>query len=279
MIGDPAGALMSLGSSVRLFVKKTRRELNSSGPYRAEGVRTLVQGIAGASFGTVSKVTGSLGIKLAAISGSEFKRFMGRSEPNHVGSGLYQAGSVFTESIKSGVLGLVLQPYKGIRQRSVWRTAKGVLMGVSGLALCPVVGALGATAKLSKGIESTTHLLDDVPVGRLRHARALFYHPQILPLHQETAVWTKLSVRVEGWRFHSASGDTEGSPQDQVVSTNIMIVFVVEYGKQKFSTVPQELRLSGRIAAEDVKSFELLVNPEVNGYATKVCVVVYYAAP
>ena len=294
VIGDPAGALVDLGTSVRLFVKKTKWELQNSGPYRAEGLRTLVQvshasylvlkvvpypnyvargqGIAGASFGTVAKVTSSLGIKLAAISGSDFKLHMSKSEPNHAVSGIYQAASVFAKSIKMGVTGVVYQPYLGIRQRDVLKTARGVVIGISGLALSPVVGALGATAKLSKGIESTTHLLDAVPVGRLRHARALFHHPQILPLHRAVH-WASLSISVHGWKFlfSESSGGVEGHEDSSFASTH-KIVFAIEYGSQKYSSIAQDLHPSGRIAAEDVERFTICINPEKDGYTTTVSI-------
>lgn len=197
---------------------------------------------------------------------------MTKSEPRHVGSGVYQAGYVFAKSIKSGVKGVVYQPYLGIRQRNVLKTARGVLVGISGLALSPIVGALGATAKLSKGIESTTHLLDALPVGRLRHARALFHDPQILPLGPTTVTWNRVVVSIQGWKWIFPQSRNGSKDENEEFSTTKRLVIVLEYGNQKLISEPQDLHRSGRIAAEDVRNFEISINPELDGYASRVSV-------
>ena len=43
IIGDPIGAVRSLGTSVRVFVKKTKYEVQGQSPLRAAGFKTLLQ--------------------------------------------------------------------------------------------------------------------------------------------------------------------------------------------------------------------------------------------
>jgi hypothetical protein len=196
IIGDPAGGLMSLGSSIRMFAIKTKSEMEGQAPVRAEGLKHLVQGVASISFGTVSKVANSVGEQLASVTGSDFKSDMAAKHPSHVGKGALQGGCIFFKTCKAGVTNVYKKPMEGYRKRSISKTAKGVVTGISGLALAPIVGALGATAKLTKGIEATAHVFDDKPVGRIRPARSLFYCPQIRPLdHSVFLVHFSLVIR------------------------------------------------------------------------------------
>ena len=72
---------------------------------------------------------------------------------------------------------MVQKPLQGMREKSVFRVAKGVVQGVIGLALCPVIGALGtknyqynrtylyigATTKLAQSVDNNTHIFDKKP--------------------------------------------------------------------------------------------------------------------
>eukprot|EP00603_Paraphysomonas_imperforata_P012496 CAMPEP_0114449688 /NCGR_PEP_ID=MMETSP0104-20121206/65_1 /TAXON_ID=37642 ORGANISM="Paraphysomonas imperforata, Strain PA2" /NCGR_SAMPLE_ID=MMETSP0104 /ASSEMBLY_ACC=CAM_ASM_000202 /LENGTH=772 /DNA_ID=CAMNT_0001621789 /DNA_START=8 /DNA_END=2326 /DNA_ORIENTATION=- len=197
IIGDPAGGLLSLGSSIRMFAIKTKSEMEGQAPVRAEGLKHLVQGVASISFGTVSKVANSVGEQLASVTGSDFKTDMAAKNPSHVGKGALQGGSIFYKTCKDGVTNVYKKPMEGYRKRSISKTAKGVVTGISGLALAPIVGALGATAKLTKGIEATAHVFDDKPVGRMRPPRSLFYSPQIRPL-EKSVFLVNFSVIIRG---------------------------------------------------------------------------------
>ena len=197
IIGDPAGGLVSLGSSLRMFAIKTKSEMEGQAPVRAEGLKHLVQGVASISFGTVSKVANSVGEQLASVTGSDFKTDMAAKNPSHVGKGALQGGSIFFKTCKAGVTNVYKKPMEGYRKRSISKTAKGVVTGISGLALAPIVGALGATAKLTKGIEATAHVFDDKPVGRIRPARSLFYSPQIRPL-EKSVFLVQFSLCIRG---------------------------------------------------------------------------------
>ena len=67
VIGDPVGMIKELGSSLKLFVTQTGLELSGQSPFRAEGVKHLVQGVIGSPFGGLAKVTRGVGSALAGI--------------------------------------------------------------------------------------------------------------------------------------------------------------------------------------------------------------------
>ena len=280
IFGDPAGGLVSLGSSIRMFAIKTKSEIEGRAPVRAEGLKHLAQGVASISFGTVSKVANSVGEQLASVTGSDFRSDMAASNPSHVGKGAIQGGSIFYKTCKDGVTNVYKKPMEGYRKRSISKTAKGVVTGISGLALAPIVGALGATAKLTKGIEATAHVFDDKPVGRIRPARSLFYSPQIRPL-QQSVFLTNFSLIIRGVDFSFASGrnsipckfedfseefpstsPTEQSKRSEVKSLSLSsysVVIHMKYGSQERVTREFSLRKDIRVQESDLTKFDFKV--------------------
>jgi hypothetical protein len=71
-----------------------------------------------------------------------------------------QGSLFFTLSLTRGVLGVVGNPYRGVKSKSPTKIASGIAYGVAGLAAGPVVGALGFVAKLSDGLGATTRILE-----------------------------------------------------------------------------------------------------------------------
>lgn len=142
-------------------------------------------------------MTKSIGEQLASISGSDFKTYMHEEDASHVGSGVVQGGTVFAKSVVNGVINIGKKPLEGIQAGSVSQTAVGVVSGLSGLALAPVIGVLGFTAKVSQGIDSSTHIFDEKPHGRKRPARALFHDPKLKPLSR-SKLFHRFSLHFKG---------------------------------------------------------------------------------
>jgi hypothetical protein len=258
-----------LGSSVRMFVKKTKSEIVGHSTSHGEGVKSLVQGVAGISFGTAAKMTNGIGEQLASISGSDYKTYMQQQEPTHLLKGMVQGGSVLMKTMANGVINVGKKPMEGIRQKSVSKTAFGVVAGISGLALAPVIGVLGATAKLSQGIESTTHIFDQQPIGRRRPARALFHNPQLQPLHR-SVIFTEFKLNIRGVdlfipdELRSKLLRADGSALYQAA-------VVVSYGKEKHSTPYFDLLGNIRCDARDPSySFKFSVAHHKSSYKRKV---------
>ena len=75
-------------------------------------------------------------------------------------------------SLTRGVIAVLGNPYKGLKDKSPTKFAMGLATGMVGLAASPFVGALGFTAKVSDGISATTHILElSVIESRCRPAR------------------------------------------------------------------------------------------------------------
>jgi hypothetical protein len=206
ILGDPVGAIATLGSSVRVFVKKTKSELKGHSQSLGGGLKNLVQGVSGISFGSAAKMTKSIGEQLASISGSNFKSYMHEEDASHVGTGVVQGGTVFAKAMVNGVLNIGKKPMEGIQAGSVSQTAVGVVSGLSGLALAPVIGVLGFTAKVTQGIDSSTHIFDEKPHGRKRPARALFHDPKLKPLSR-SIIFNRFTLHFKGLQLLKEARD------------------------------------------------------------------------
>ncbi|CAM9669463.1 unnamed protein product, partial [Ectocarpus sp. 4 AP-2014] len=91
--------------------------------------------------------------------------------PEHLGQGLTQGMMYFGHTVKDGITGVVMKPVRGARKSGAAGFVKGVGQGVVGLVAAPVSATLGATSKITAGIDATTRLLDDDPMGRRREPR------------------------------------------------------------------------------------------------------------
>lgn len=214
-------------------------------------------------------MSNGIGEQLASISGSNYKTYMQEHEPTHLLKGVVQGGSVLVKTMANGVINVGRKPMDGIRQRSVRKTAVGFMTGISGLALAPVIGVLGATAKLTKGIESTTHIFDQQPIGRRRPARALFHNPQLRPLHK-SVIFTEFKLNIRGVDFLIPA-----ELQNSLVASDdlpaYMAMITVSYGKEKRSTPPFELNRICRSAIDDAAfSFKFNVSHHQGNYKKKV---------
>lgn len=264
--------MKTLGTSVRVFVKKTKTG-------NASGVKSLVQviinhlltiafynslqGVVDVSFGTAGKVTNSLGKTIAGVQGTSYVKDMERNEPAHVGEGVLQGGEVLVRSIAKGVYNVGHLPMEGIRKKSVKKTFRGVFNGITGLAVSPVIGALGAVTKVCQGINSTPHMLDDKPNGRCRPPRPLFIDPQ-LKLLKSSKLFSEFSIRICG--FDLLVSDVH-SPSLR----DLKIVISLQYGDSNFSTSPLPFEESHRCDLSDSScEFRFKMNTEKHSYKAQV---------
>ncbi len=63
-------------------------------------------------------------------------------------------------SVKSGITGLVQQPYQGHQQEGGFGILKGTIAGITGLFTKPLTGLIFAASKTIEGINSSTTYLD-----------------------------------------------------------------------------------------------------------------------
>ncbi|CAM9638267.1 unnamed protein product [Chrysoparadoxa australica] len=162
LLGDPLSLVSKWGDGVAQFVIKTQRELLGKSDTPGEGARSLVEGIVGGTFGSASKITGSLadvirGLSGTKLSGGAASRQEGASVKD-LGHGLEQGGKVLVHSVRQGISGLVDRPMEGAKEEGMAGFITGVAKGIVGAVASPVAGAFGAVSKVTQGVDAATRV-------------------------------------------------------------------------------------------------------------------------
>jgi vacuolar protein sorting-associated protein 13A/C len=144
-----------------------------------KGTTSLVKNTLLGTFGSISKITSSWSKGLLILTCDE--DFMSRREARFIkekagtfADGLgYGITSAF-KSFKSGVEGIVVQPFEGARKHGIKGFAKGVGLGISGSIIKTVSGALDLVARTSEGGKNTTSLFEFNEEKPIRKPRAFY---------------------------------------------------------------------------------------------------------
>ena len=167
LLGDPFSLVNSITTGALNFITITRDELMAKGHKGfGGGVKSLVQGVVGGTSKSTSMALGGAADLLSEISGNgqamtgyEIKG--GSGGPKHVGDGLIQSGFFFGKSIMKGVGAVLENPARGMK-RGPAGFAGGLASGVGGLVAAPFIATFGSAAILTKSIDATTHMFDEI---------------------------------------------------------------------------------------------------------------------
>ena len=163
LLGNPIGLIDKLGTGVYEFFNEPAKGL-LQGPKGfvsgvGKGVKSLVSNVIGGSFESVSKITGSL------------YKIVGQDK---------QAGNSITQKLgindlTSGVAGIVIKPYEGLKTRGAAGLMIGVGSGVFGALVSPVAAVLHFSATVSSEVAKTANKLHNSQShrGRVRFPRFL----------------------------------------------------------------------------------------------------------
>lgn len=128
MLGDPLSLIDDLGTGVADFFIKTRSEMIGDAHTKGEGVRRLARALVGGTFGSASKITGSLEDMVRSATGLDgylgddilyghgggYDDSMDRERHTaSLSSGLRHGGDVFVNSVVTGFSGLYEGPVSG----------------------------------------------------------------------------------------------------------------------------------------------------------------------
>eukprot|EP01084_Bolivina_argentea_P282094 482791_1 len=212
IIGNPVQLVGNLGSGVRDFFYEPINGITESPDAfvrgLGKGTGSLVSGVIGGVFGSVSKVTGTLG-KIATDATfdedaiSERRIDAAKNQPQHVGDGLAKGGVSIFRGIWGGVTGIVTQPIKEVKKKGAMGLGTGIGKGLAGLVMKPVAGVLDAATNITAGIANTPDALMQktvIPVQRRRLPRSLQRHQPLGPYKKKQALGSLIvwSLEEEG---------------------------------------------------------------------------------
>jgi vacuolar protein sorting-associated protein 13A/C len=187
VIGNPYGLVVGVTEGVEaFFYEPFQGAIQGPGEFAeglALGCKALLGHTVGGAAGALSKITGTLGKGMAALTlDEEFKqkrREMLTKRPHDVTEAFARSGKGLVMGFFDGVTGVVTQPIKGAQDDGVEGFFKGLGKGAVGLFLRPVTGIVDFTSGSLDAVKRATSIADDI--RRLRPPRHIPIDSVITP--------------------------------------------------------------------------------------------------
>ncbi|CAH8492700.1 unnamed protein product [Schistosoma mattheei] len=177
VLGNPFGVLRGLAQGVEdLFYEPVKGAILGPEEF-AEGVtlgvRSLLGHAVGGAAGAVSRITGTLGKGIAALTLDEDYKRKRREQlarrPETFGAGLAQGGRGLFMGVFHGVTGVVTKPFEGAKKEGVEGFFKGFGKGLVGAVTRPVSGVVDFASSSFEGIRRLADTTQEV--SRVRPPR------------------------------------------------------------------------------------------------------------
>uniref|UniRef100_A0A914WWB3 Uncharacterized protein n=1 Tax=Plectus sambesii TaxID=2011161 RepID=A0A914WWB3_9BILA len=198
IIGNPFGLVRDLSSGVQDFFYEPFQGAILGPEEFAEGlalgVSSLFGHAVGGAAGAVSRITGTLGKGVAALTlDSEYQRKRQEAlnrRPQNFGQGMVRGAEGLGQGVFDGVTGVFLKPIEGAREGGVGGFAKGVGKGLLGAVVRPVSGVVDAVSSSLDAVRTVTST--DQEVKKLRPPRYIQPDHIIRPYYRIEAEGNKL---------------------------------------------------------------------------------------
>ncbi|XP_043837889.1 vacuolar protein sorting-associated protein 13C [Dromiciops gliroides] len=258
VLGNPFGLIRGLSEGVEaLFYEPFQGAVQGPEEF-AEGlvigVRSLFGHTVGGAAGVVSRITGSVGKGLAAITmDKEYQQKrreeMGR-QPKDFGDSLAKGGKGFLKGIVGGVTGIITKPMEGAKKEGAAGFFKGIGKGLVGAVARPTGGIIDMASSTFQGIQRAAESTEDV--CSLRPPRLIHEDGIIRPYDRSESEGHDLfenhikKLDGETYRYHCA---IPGCKKTNLVVTNRRVLYV------------KEVELLGHMSTEWQHPFEDFVLP------------------
>lgn len=180
-LGNPVGLVSGLGTGVvDLFYEPVAGAVKgpiSAGKGVLKGTGSLIQHTVEGTFGTVSKITGSMATGLTMLTNDKatLRERHAARKPKNVIEGVGLGVASLFKGIGKGVVGIVADPIMGAKKGGGKGFFTGILKGIGGLVTKPVAGALDVAGKTAEGIKNTPgSLIGNKDAKRSRQPRLLY---------------------------------------------------------------------------------------------------------
>ncbi|KAM8974085.1 intermembrane lipid transfer protein VPS13C isoform 2-T2 [Pelodytes ibericus] len=193
VLGNPFGLIRGLSEGVEAFFYEPFQGAVQGPEEFAEGlvigVRSLLGHTVGGAAGVVSRITGSVGKGLAAITmDKEYQQKrreeMGR-QPKDFGDSLAKGGKGLLRGVVGGVTGIITKPMEGAKKEGAAGFFKGIGKGLVGVVARPTGGIIDMASSTFQGIQRVAESAEDV--SPLRPPRLIHEDGIIRPYNQYEA--------------------------------------------------------------------------------------------
>ncbi|XP_071825694.1 intermembrane lipid transfer protein VPS13A-like isoform X3 [Apostichopus japonicus] len=170
VIGNPFGFVRGVGEGVKDFFYEPYQGIVQGPEEFAEGValgmRSLFGHAVGGAAGAVSRITGTLGKGLAALTmDEEYKRKRQQAinqKPATFQEGVARGGKGLVMGFYEGVSGVVKDPLKGAKKEGARGFFKGVGKGLAGVVAKPTGGIIDFASGTFEGIRRVVDVSEEV---------------------------------------------------------------------------------------------------------------------
>ncbi|NXK23552.1 VP13C protein, partial [Arenaria interpres] len=217
VLGNPFGLIRGLSEGVEAFFYEPFQGAVQGPEEFAEGfvigVKSLLGHTVGGAAGVVSRITGSVGKGLAAITmDKEFQQKrreeMGR-QPKDFGDSLAKGGKGLLRGVVGGVTGIITKPVEGAKKEGAAGFFKGIGKGLVGVVARPTGGIVDMASSTFQGIQRAAESTEEV--SNLRPPRFIHEDGIIRPYDRVEAegydLFEKLHIRKlenESYQYHCA---------------------------------------------------------------------------
>ncbi|XP_055662929.1 intermembrane lipid transfer protein VPS13C isoform X2 [Falco peregrinus] len=238
VLGNPFGLIRGLSEGVEAFFYEPFQGAVQGPEEFAEGfvigVRSLLGHTVGGAAGVVSRITGSVGKGLAAITmDKEFQQKrreeMGR-QPKDFGDSLAKGGKGLLRGVVGGVTGIITKPVEGAKKEGAAGFFKGIGKGLVGVVARPTGGIVDMASSTFQGIQRVAESTEEV--SNLRPPRFIHEDGIIRPYDRVEAegydLFEKLHIRKlekESYRYHCA---LPRGRRANLIITNRRVIYVKE---------------------------------------------------
>uniref|UniRef100_A0A3Q1EA20 Vacuolar protein sorting-associated protein 13 VPS13 adaptor binding domain-containing protein n=1 Tax=Acanthochromis polyacanthus TaxID=80966 RepID=A0A3Q1EA20_9TELE len=179
VLGNPFGLIRGLSEGVEAFFYEPFQGAVQGPEEFAEGfvigVRSLLGHTVGGAAGMVSRITGSVGKGLAAITMDKEYQQKRREEmnrpPKDFGESLAKGGKGLLKGVVGGVTGIVTKPVEGAKKEGAAGFFKGIGKGLVGVVARPTGGIVDMASSTFQGIQRYLPKLSEVT--KLRPVRLI----------------------------------------------------------------------------------------------------------
>ncbi|KFZ60287.1 Vacuolar protein sorting-associated protein 13C, partial [Podiceps cristatus] len=238
VLGNPFGLIRGLSEGVEAFFYEPFQGAVQGPEEFAEGfvigVKSLLGHTVGGAAGVVSRITGSVGKGLAAITmDKEFQQKrreeMGR-QPKDFGDSLAKGGKGLLRGVVGGVTGIITKPVEGAKKEGAAGFFKGIGKGLVGVVARPTGGIVDMASSTFQGIQRVAESTEEV--SNIRPPRFIHEDGIIRPYNRVEAegydLFEKLHIRKlekESYRYHCALPRGRGA---NLIVTNRRVIYVKE---------------------------------------------------
>uniref|UniRef100_A0A803XT70 Vacuolar protein sorting 13 homolog C n=1 Tax=Meleagris gallopavo TaxID=9103 RepID=A0A803XT70_MELGA len=238
VLGNPFGLIRGLSEGVEAFFYEPFQGAVQGPEEFAEGfvigVRSLLGHTVGGAAGVVSRITGSVGKGLAAITmDKEYQQKrreeMGR-QPRDFSGSLAKGGKGFLRGVVGGVTGIITKPVEGAKKEGAAGFFKGIGKGLVGVVARPTGGIVDMASSTFQGIQRVAESTEEVP--NLRPPRFIHEDGIIRPYNRVEAegydLFEKLHIRKleeENYRYHC---ELPRGRRANLIVTNRRVIYVKE---------------------------------------------------